>query len=58
MSESKVDPITGDKINDRIVWIDCEMTGLDLEKDALIEIAVIVTDADLNPLGDGVDIII
>ena len=36
MSESKVDPIIGDKINDRIVWIDCEMTGLDLEKDALI----------------------
>ena len=58
MSESKIDPINGDKINDRIVWIDCEMTGLDLEKDALIEIAVIVTDADLNPLGDGVDIII
>ena len=58
MSESKIDPIIGDKINERIVWIDCEMTGLDLEKDALIEIAVIVTDADLNPLGEGVDIII
>jgi oligoribonuclease len=41
-----------------MVWIDCEMTGLDLEHDALIEIAVLVTDAELNVLGDGVDIVI
>lgn len=41
-----------------LVWIDCEMTGLDLRKDALIEIAALVTDADLNILGDGVDIVI
>jgi oligoribonuclease len=40
------------------VWIDCEMTGLDLGSDALIEIAALVTDADLNILGDGVDIVI
>ena len=33
---------------DRLVWIDCEMTGLDLGKDALIEIAALVTDAELN----------
>lgn len=45
-------------MNDRLVWIDCEMTGLDLGKDALIEIAALVTDADLNVLGDGVDIVI
>ncbi|MER2093259.1 oligoribonuclease [Saccharopolyspora rectivirgula] len=45
-------------MNDRLVWIDCEMTGLDLRKDALIEIAALVTDADLNILGDGVDIVI
>ena len=38
---------------DRLVWVDCEMTGLDLEKDALIEVAALVTDADLNVLGDG-----
>jgi oligoribonuclease len=43
---------------DHLVWIDCEMTGLDLGKDALIEIAALVTDADLNVLGDGVDIVI
>ena len=43
---------------DRIVWIDCEMTGLDLEKDALIEVAALVTDFDLNQLGDGVDVVI
>nr|WP_245737702.1 oligoribonuclease [Jiangella alba] len=44
--------------NDRMVWIDCEMTGLDLERDALIEVAVLVTDAELNVLGDGVDVVI
>ncbi len=43
---------------DRLVWIDCEMTGLDLRRDALIEVAVIVTDADLSPLDDGLDVII
>lgn len=47
-----------EKQNDLIVWIDCEMTGLDIEKDALIEIAVLVTDGALNVLGDGVDLII
>jgi len=45
-------------VNDRLVWIDCEMTGLDLGKDALIEIAALVTDAELNVLGEGVDIVI
>lgn len=42
----------------RMVWIDCEMTGLDQVKDALVEIAVVVTDSDLNVLGEGVDIVI
>ncbi|WP_281873106.1 oligoribonuclease, partial [Brachybacterium paraconglomeratum] len=45
-------------INDRIIWVDCEMTGLDKQRDALVEIAVLVTDADLNILGDGVDVVI
>jgi oligoribonuclease len=40
------------------VWIDCEMTGLDLGKDALIEVAALVTDPDLNVLGDGIDLVI
>jgi oligoribonuclease len=44
--------------DNRMVWIDCEMTGLDLVRDALVEIAVVVTDSDLNVLGDGVDIVI
>jgi oligoribonuclease len=43
---------------DNLVWIDCEMTGLDLGTDALIEVAVLVTDPELNVLGDGVDIVI
>ena len=45
-------------VRDELVWIDCEMTGLDLSSDKLIEIAVLVTDADLNVLGDGVDVVI
>ncbi len=45
-------------MNDRRVWIDCEMTGLDLQCDALIEIACLVTDADLNLLDEGLDLII
>ncbi|WP_134764977.1 oligoribonuclease [Nocardioides sp. 1609] len=45
-------------MNERLVWIDCEMTGLDLGADALVEVAALVTDFDLNVLGDGVDIII
>nr|WP_269435396.1 oligoribonuclease [Arcanobacterium phocae] len=44
--------------NTPIVWIDCEMTGLDLERDALVEIAVVVTDAELNPLDNGLDVVI
>jgi oligoribonuclease len=44
--------------NDRLVWVDCEMTGLDLQHDALVEVAVLVTDSDLNVLGEGVDLVI
>ena len=43
---------------DRLIWVDCEMTGLDLGADALVEIAVLVTDFDLTVLGDGVDLVI
>jgi oligoribonuclease len=45
-------------VNDRLVWIDCEMTGLDVGKDALIEIAALVTDGELRVLGEGVDVVI
>jgi oligoribonuclease len=45
-------------MNDRLVWIDCEMTGLDLRSDALVEIAALVTDSELTILGDGVDVVI
>jgi len=45
-------------MTDQLVWIDCEMTGLDLAGDALVEIACIVTDGELNPLDDGIDIVI
>ena len=45
-------------MNDCLVWIDCEMTGLDLERDALIEVACLVTDKELNILDEGVDVVI
>ena len=45
-------------VSDRLVWIDCEMTGLDLGADALIEVAALVTDFELNVLGEGIDVII
>jgi oligoribonuclease len=45
-------------VADLLVWIDCEMTGLDLGKDRLIEVAALVTDPELNVLGEGVDLVI
>jgi oligoribonuclease len=46
------------KVGDRIVWLDCEMTGLDLGSDALVEVACVVTDAELTELDDGVSVVI
>ncbi|WP_066904793.1 oligoribonuclease [Millisia brevis] len=45
-------------MQDKLVWVDCEMTGLDLKTDKLIEVAVLVTDNDLNILDEGLDIVI
>ncbi len=50
--------MVGASDNDRLVWIDCEMTGLDLDVDELVEIAVVVTDFDLNVLDDGFQVVI
>jgi len=50
--------MVGASENDRLVWIDCEMTGLDLEVDELVEIAVIVTDFELRALDPGFQIVI
>ncbi len=44
--------------NDRLVWIDCEMTGLDVGTDQLVEIAIVITDFDLTILDPGLDIVI
>ncbi len=43
---------------DLLVWIDCEMTGLDLSKDELVEVAVVVTDYELSPVDPGFEIVI
>ncbi len=45
-------------MTDRLVWIDCEMTGLLVESDALVEVAALVTDFELNVLGEGLDVVI
>jgi oligoribonuclease len=47
-----------DSATNNLVWIDCEMTGLDLVRDKLIEVAVVVTDSQLNVLDPGLDVII
>lgn len=43
---------------ERLVWIDCEMTGLELGHDVLLEVACLVTDSDLTVLGNGIDVVI
>ncbi|GAA2013521.1 oligoribonuclease [Microbacterium ulmi] len=50
--------MVGASENDRLVWIDCEMTGLDLDSDELVEIAIVVTDFELRPLDPGFQIVI
>jgi oligoribonuclease len=45
-------------MTDRLVWIDCEMTGLDLGHDALVEIACLVTDGELTMLDEGINLVI
>jgi oligoribonuclease len=44
--------------DDRLVWLDLEMTGLDVTRHVIVEVAALVTDGDLEPLDDGIDIIV
>ena len=44
--------------DDRLVWLDLEMTGLDVERHTIVELAVLVTDAELEILDDGIDLIV
>jgi oligoribonuclease len=52
------DPTPPARRDGRIVWIDCEMTGLDLGRDALVEIACVVTEPDLTPVDQGISLVI
>jgi oligoribonuclease len=45
-------------VDDRLVWIDLEMTGLDLERHRIVELAVLVTDAQLEVLAEGIDLVV
>ena len=58
MDENLVGMTTGSRTGDALVWIDCEMTGLDPTTHVLVEIAVVITDAELNVLDEGIDIVI
>jgi oligoribonuclease len=61
MTAARLTVLTPDSLGyvaDHLVWIDCEMTGLELSHDALIEIAVLITDGELNVLDEGLDVII
>jgi oligoribonuclease len=49
---------TGPAADDRLVWLDLEMTGLDVTRHTIVEIAVLVTDAELRPLDDGIDLVV
>lgn len=44
--------------NDRLVWIDLEMTGLDPQRHVIVEVAAVITDAELNILDDGIDLVV
>ena len=45
-------------MHDRLVWIDLEMTGLDPDNDVILEIAALVTDYELEPVGEGIDLVV
>ena len=44
--------------NDRLVWIDLEMTGLEPDRHVIVEVAAVVTDAELNILDEGLDLVV
>ena len=44
--------------HDRLVWIDLEMTGLDPERHVIVEVAAVITDGNLNILGEGIDLVL
>ncbi len=49
---------TDDPAAERLVWIDLEMTGLDVDRHVIVEIGILVTDADLHVIGDGFDVVV
>jgi oligoribonuclease len=46
------------EISEHLVWIDCEMTGLNPEVDCLVEVAVVITNSELEVLDSGLDVVI
>ncbi len=58
MSEAKNNTVKVAVRDDRLVWVDLEMTGLDLDKHVIVEVAALITDANLNVIGEGVDLVV
>lgn len=58
MTANGTEQPTGRAGDDRLVWLDLEMTGLDTTRHVIVEVAAIVTDAELQPLDDGIDLVI
>ncbi|KAK3521657.1 hypothetical protein QTP70_014698 [Hemibagrus guttatus] len=58
MSASVSTSPSAETVNQRMVWVDLEMTGLDIEKDEIIEMACIITDSALNIVAEGPNLII
>src|SRR6202022_3968647 len=60
--EAPVRPCQADAVpppaEGRLVWLDLEMTGLDVTRHVIVEVAVLVTDQDLEGLDDGLDVVV
>jgi oligoribonuclease len=54
----RASPMPDDSPNQRLIWIDLEMTGLDTDRDGILEIATVVTDSQLNVLAEGPELAI
>jgi oligoribonuclease len=56
------DPVTAAPViaavDDRLVWLDLEMTGLDVRRHVIVEVAALVTDGELHALDDGIDLVV
>lgn len=58
MSGDQEVPAKVPRLSERLVWVDLEMTGLDVQKETIMEAAVLITDSELNMVAEGPNIIL